>query len=467
MIQPPSLLTAVPSLPPLRHRGTLLLIGLCLLAVIGLVTVVPRPGQSDTVQALPSGGAEVRDVAESVWSEASVPLHQALPGSVVDADGGADRSSERVFLPYAQRFAEGAAVPAFTSAVPDLARREMPVQVFASEHTEAQAQVVAPGPVVPVVIAQQPVAPTVVVPLPEAPVVAPQSVAPQVPTAKSVAPQVPLPGQPQISPAPAPGTQAPIEKASLISTSPMSGVAQQPLSLSGQFSSAMTRGMQSQPGTAGRCVILTYHQIYSEYPFRSQLETVMQAGYQIVPLGQVVRYVTGVAGTTLPGRCVVVTFDDGWRNQYYYARTALLATGVPASFFVVTDYVDYGYSGYVTWPMVRQLAADGFDVEAHSRTHANLAWLANTNPAAMENEVLGSLQRLETQIGWTQRIFCYPYGAYNTRVVNTVARQYRAAVQLAPSAIQRPDERYVLHRVMVEPTWSPGEILSVIRRLDG
>jgi peptidoglycan/xylan/chitin deacetylase (PgdA/CDA1 family) len=45
-------------------------------------------------------------------------------------------------------------------------------------------------------------------------------------------------------------------------------------------------------------------------------------------------------GTALPRNCVLVTFDDGYRDNFDRALPILLRHGVPATFFIATDYVD-------------------------------------------------------------------------------------------------------------------------------
>ncbi len=223
---------------------------------------------------------------------------------------------------------------------------------------------------------------------------------------------------------------------------------------------------QAAPGTTAHCVILTYHYFKASEPFASQLAALKTSGYEVVPLEQLVQYVKGDAGVTLPDRCVVLTFDDGWRTQFRFARPVLLAAHVPATFFVITTYADQSYPAYMTWAMIEQLHSDGFDIEDHTRTHPRLELLGQRSVAALTDEIAGSLQDLEAHVGPTQRIFNYPYGAYDRRVVQVVARYYDAAVQLAGSGVQRSAERYLLHRVMVDANAPASQIIAMAHALE-
>ena len=61
--------------------------------------------------------------------------------------------------------------------------------------------------------------------------------------------------------------------------------------------------------------------------------------YNIVSLGQVLRYSHG--GEVLPPRALLVTFDDGWRDNYTYALPVLRACGCPAVLFLAADRVEH------------------------------------------------------------------------------------------------------------------------------
>lgn len=121
---------------------------------------------------------------------------------------------------------------------------------------------------------------------------------------------------------------------------------------------------------------------------------------------------------TPPKRELVITFDDGYRDNYEHAAPLLNAMGLPATFFVVTQFIDRetvpwwdGPHGrrlpWMTWDQVRGLYTAGFEIGAHTRTHVNLGEVSGE---AARVEIVGSRLDLEDKLSGGVRLFAYPYG---------------------------------------------------------
>ena len=106
--------------------------------------------------------------------------------------------------------------------------------------------------------------------------------------------------------------------------------------------------LRPRPGEA-RVFILNYHRVagdglglqnitISPENFRSQMAYLAHGPYKPVSLMRFVRHVRGEE--TLEGDCVVVTFDDGYRDNYANAFPILEGLGVPATVFLTTGALD-------------------------------------------------------------------------------------------------------------------------------
>jgi peptidoglycan/xylan/chitin deacetylase (PgdA/CDA1 family) len=74
-------------------------------------------------------------------------------------------------------------------------------------------------------------------------------------------------------------------------------------------------------------------------------------------------------------------------------------------------------SAVLGWPELRALAADGVVLAPHSRSHPLLDRLPRE---AVRDEIVGSLEDLEREIGVAPRVFAYPGGAQDAYVADIV-----------------------------------------------
>ncbi len=106
--------------------------------------------------------------------------------------------------------------------------------------------------------------------------------------------------------------------------------------------------------------ILTYHRILpADHPARATEQPgmyvspdalamqlrVLKQHFTLIGLGDWLGL--RASGAELPDRACCITFDDGWRDNYDYGLPVLVAAGVPATVFLVTDFIG---SSYRFWP---------------------------------------------------------------------------------------------------------------------
>ena len=155
--------------------------------------------------------------------------------------------------------------------------------------------------------------------------------------------------------------------------------------------------------------------------FAEQMRYLKTEGYRVISLGDFIEWMEGKR--QLPKRSVVLTFDDGYRAFREFAYPLLKELGFSATLFVYTDYVGTGRNA-LGWDDLRRLAGEGFDVEAHSKSHGDLrrapAETAEQYARRMQAELRDPIASFQRQLGLTPRILAYPYGEYNAALVQQV-----------------------------------------------
>ena len=82
-------------------------------------------------------------------------------------------------------------------------------------------------------------------------------------------------------------------------------------------------------------------------------------------------------GTPLPEKPVIITFDDGYADNYENAYPILKKYGFKATIFLIYDFTNT-YPNYLTWDQIAEMKESGLiRFESHTMTHANLAELTS------------------------------------------------------------------------------------------
>lgn len=174
--------------------------------------------------------------------------------------------------------------------------------------------------------------------------------------------------------------------------------------------------------------ILTYHRVGSPPPASTcrglftplraldgQLRLLRRLGYGFVDFEDLARWADG--GAPLPGKPVLLTFDDGHRDNLE-ALPLLLRHGARATVFVLAGEMgrraavweeasERAPTDLLTWEQALALRDGGWRVESHSLTHRHLGRL---EPGLVERELRLARERIAAQMGRAPLALAYPFG---------------------------------------------------------
>jgi peptidoglycan/xylan/chitin deacetylase (PgdA/CDA1 family) len=196
--------------------------------------------------------------------------------------------------------------------------------------------------------------------------------------------------------------------------------------------------------------------------FRRQMSAVKE-GFEVVSLREAVDRIEG----RKPARqdSVVITFDDGYRDNHDAAAPILEELGLSATFFMTTGYI----GGVKTSPkrpwqrwdcMTREDLADlenkGHCIGSHAVRHLDLRELdrpAQREELRRSRELLGSLLKGEVEF------FSYPYGYFNSGLERLAKEEgYRAACTTMGGVNTRDTGLYRLKRIEIRREFTIDDI---------
>ncbi len=188
--------------------------------------------------------------------------------------------------------------------------------------------------------------------------------------------------------------------------------------------------------------------------FDAQLKWLKENNYSSITLNKILR---GQKKT------VIITFDDGYRDNYNVAFPILKKYGFTATLFITVDYMDtdhiywwdldkigkYGERNdfsLMTWDQVKVMLDYGFEIGSHTNRHPILTEISEKQSL---KEIRSSRTNIRERLNCDVNAFCYPAGQLNDTIINSVKDAgYRYAV-VTPTASNIPNSTFTLRRVGV------------------
>ena len=233
-------------------------------------------------------------------------------------------------------------------------------------------------------------------------------------------------------------------------------------------------GVGALDGEANRTLrVLMYHKVNDLWPnpttvptavFEEQMALLGELAYVPVSLDAVRDHY--LQASELPERAVLITFDDGYRDNLENALPVLRRYGYPAVVFVPIGFLDDGRplpheeplrllgirNETVGWDELAELEAGGVRIESHGIGHRPLSEL---EPAEATREIALSKLRLEERLGRELDAYAYVKGSradYRAEHASLVAQAgYKLAFTSVSGANGPGSDRFRLRRYNIEP----------------
>jgi peptidoglycan/xylan/chitin deacetylase (PgdA/CDA1 family) len=218
----------------------------------------------------------------------------------------------------------------------------------------------------------------------------------------------------------------------------------------------------------------------SPQTFEAHLQHRRHSGYKTVTLDELAAFVAGAG--QLPDKSVVLSFDDGYLDNYVYAYPLLKQYGLKAVIFLVTGWVDAATAAnantkditeelkktavshdegkkliaqgqfnrvIMNWDMVKEADASGLvDFQSHTVSHKNCDLPVTTE---LMSELKDSKEALEKNLSKPCRYLCWPKGRFSSGAVEAAKNTgYKALFTTQAGVVKKGDDLLALKRITVK-----------------
>jgi len=241
--------------------------------------------------------------------------------------------------------------------------------------------------------------------------------------------------------------------------------------------------------TAKAVPVLMYHHVspspglvtISPENFRAQMRYLANNGWHTIGLDDLARF---IGGAPLPKKSVVVTFDDGYLDNWVHTHPIMAEHGLHGVIFLITGWIGNGparaHAGMADAPatpahkacMEAVQAGRADDVmlrwnevlamreagtfEFHSHTHTHTRWdlsMANSvaRDMALGRDLEVSQQTLHARLGAPSRHLCWPQGFFDAGYQRIAFAAGFAHLYTTMPGIVRPrSDRACLPRLVIK-----------------
>lgn len=187
--------------------------------------------------------------------------------------------------------------------------------------------------------------------------------------------------------------------------------------------------------------------------FAAQMDYLEAQGYHPIKLSDLSDYLLN--GKPLPPKPIVLTFDDGYLDNYQNALPILKKHKFPATFFIITQFAEERRPNYMNWDQIEELAIEGMEIGSHTMDHPDLR---RRTTAFLETQIAGSKLMIESRIGTPVTSFCYPSSTYDAKTIGVLRSDgYLAAVTETSGVYQSTNSIYELRRIRVRGSYAVND----------
>ncbi|OPJ54625.1 polysaccharide deacetylase family protein [Clostridium chromiireducens] len=193
---------------------------------------------------------------------------------------------------------------------------------------------------------------------------------------------------------------------------------------------------------------------------KQQLEYIKDQGYTTITMNELKDYLLN--NSPIPKKSMIITFDDGYMDNYNYAFPILKDLNMVATIFCITSNLDGSY--YLSKDAIKEMSDYGIDIESHTVTHPKLDALSYEDQLT---ELRNSKKTLEEITGKEVNSIAYPFGNFNDDTIKASKNAgYILGFTTKRGFSDRNDNKLRLDRIYISSKYNMDTFKEIINKTE-
>jgi peptidoglycan/xylan/chitin deacetylase (PgdA/CDA1 family) len=176
--------------------------------------------------------------------------------------------------------------------------------------------------------------------------------------------------------------------------------------------------------------------------FKKQMNFLKKNNYKVISLEEYCVLVKN--NTPLPKKIVIITFDDGFKDNLE-AFAVLRELNYPATVFLIVNKIDQ--PGYLTRKDIGDILKNTkITIGAHTLSEA---YLPDLHGKMLKREICLSKQKLKNLFGYKVKTFAYTMGGFSQEVLGEVVNCNYLCACTTNRGFSRKFNRFALRRIKI------------------
>lgn len=191
-----------------------------------------------------------------------------------------------------------------------------------------------------------------------------------------------------------------------------------------------------------------------------QLNYIHDNNYVTITIKELYEHLKNAA--PIPEKSILITFDDGYMNNYTEAFPMLKKLNMKATIFCVGNSLDGSY--YLSEDALKEMSDYGIDIQCHTVNHVHLDTLSYEEQLS---ELRHSKEIIEKITGKEVLSVAYPFGDYNSETIKAAKEAgYKLAFTTHLGLADRNDNIYALDRIYISSYYNMDTFKQLLKNTE-